>query len=420
MILNINKDNYNKYINDNTPILVEFSAPWCVYCRRLAPVLQEVSEKYNDVLKFGVVNIDDEPDIAEKEKVEVIPTIFIYRNGKILGSTINPNSKNELEKFINDSLNKKEDDDTNTEDVYDMIIIGGGPAGYTCALYAARAGLKTIVLEKLSAGGQMALSEQIDNYPGFEDGITGFSLAEKMRKCAEKFGAMSHMEEVVSVNLLPKLKSVETKQGTLYGKTVVVATGANPRELGLANEKELVGKGVSYCAFCDGMFYRDKTVVVVGGGNSAAEDAIVLSKICKKVIMIHHLDTMQATKIYQDSIMQKENIEINWNSVVEEIIVDKRVTGVRMKNISNEKEKIIDCDGVFIGIGRVAATELVKGQLNIDKNNYIVADESTQTNIPGVFAVGDVRTKDLRQIVTAVSDGAVAVHYAEKYLTDKY
>ena len=217
--------------------------------------------------------------------------------------------------------------------VYDMVIIGGGPGGYTAVLYAARAGLDVIVLEKLSAGGQMALTHQIDNYPGFEEGIDGFTLAEKMQAQAERFGAQSEYAEVHSVDLNANPKVIETSEGTFYGKTVVFATGAGPRELGAPKEKELVGRGVAYCAACDGMFYKGKTVVVVGGGNSAAADALLLSRIAKKVIIVHRRDTLRATKIYHEPLMKAENVEFQWNSVVEELLHEKKVTGVRLKNV---------------------------------------------------------------------------------------
>ncbi len=200
--------------------------------------------------------------------------------------------------------------------VYDMIIIGGGPGGYTAALYAARAGLKTLVLEKLSAGGQMALTHQLDNYPGFEEGIDGFELAEKMRRQAERFGAVTEYAQVTGVNLSASPKILETSEGTFHGRTVVIATGAEPRELGLPGEQRLVGKGVAYCASCDGMFYRGKTVAVVGGGNSAAADALLLSRIAKKVILIHRRDTLRATKIYHKALQDAENVDFRWNSEV--------------------------------------------------------------------------------------------------------
>ena len=305
-----------------------------------------------------------------------------------------------------------------TEHVYDMIIIGGGPGGYTAALYAARAGLDVVVLEMLSAGGQMALSHQIDNYPCFV-GVDGFTLAEKMQEGAESFGAKTEYAEVYSTDLNTDPKIVNTSEGTFYGKTVVVATGANPKELGISGEAGLVGRGVSYCASCDGMFFKGKTVCVVGGGNTAAAEAVTLSRIAEKVYIIHRRDTLRATKIYHEQLNKLENVEFLWNSAVEEFVVDGRVKGVKLKNTITGELAEIPCDGVFISIGRKPASDIFASQLQTDEGGYIIADESTRTNIPGVYAVGDVRTKALRQIITAASDGAVAVHYAEEYLAEK-
>lgn len=303
--------------------------------------------------------------------------------------------------------------------IYDTIIIGGGPGGYTAALYAARAGLKTLVLEKLSAGGQMALSSRIDNYPGFPEGIDGFSLGLKMQESAEQFGAKTELAEVFSADLAGDPKVVNTSEGTFYGKTVILSTGANPRDLGIAGEKELIGSGVNYCAACDGMFYRGKTVVIVGGGNTAAADALMLSRICKKVILVHRRDTLRATKIYHEPLLKAENVEFRWNSAVTELLHGEKLTGVKIKDLLTGEETALDCDGIFVSIGRKPASELAAGQLTLDAGGYIVADESTRTSLPGVFAVGDVRTKALRQVVTAVADGALAAHYAEEYLAAK-
>ena len=300
--------------------------------------------------------------------------------------------------------------------VYDMIVVGGGPAGYTAALYAARAGLTTLVLEKLSAGGQMALTEQIDNYPGFEEGIDGFTLAEQMQRQAEKFGARTEYAEVEKLDLNASPKVLDTSEGTFLAKTVAFAAGANPRELGIPDEAALVGRGVAYCAACDGMRYKGKTVVVVGGGNSAAADALILSRIAQKVILVHRRDTLRATKVYHEPLMKTENLEFRWNSTVSALLHEEELTGVRLKDTVTGAETELPCDAVFVSIGRKPATELVKDQLELDRSGYIVADESTRTSIPGVFAVGDVRTKPLRQVVTAVADGAVAVHMAEEYL----
>lgn len=301
--------------------------------------------------------------------------------------------------------------------IYDMVIIGGGPAGYTAALYAARAGLDVILLERLSAGGQMALTGEIDNYPGFEDGIDGFTLGMKMQKGAERFGAKTEYDEVLSVDFSESIKRVKTANNVFCGKTVVISSGANPRELGINNEREMIGKGIHYCAHCDGRFYKDKTVVVVGGGNSAAADALYLSRLAKKVYVVHRRNTLRATKIYHEPLLKAENVEFIWNSTVEELISDNKVNGVKVKNVIDESVNELVCDGVFISIGRKPATEFLKDAVILDENGYVVADESTRTNVDGVYAVGDVRAKVLRQVVTAVSDGAVAVHYAEEYLS---
>ena len=285
------------------------------------------------------------------------------------------------------------------EQIYDMIVIGGGPAGYTAALYAARSGLSVVVLEKLSAGGQMALTEQIDNYPGFESGIDGFTLGEKMQQSAERFGAVTELAEVYKASLSGRIKTLDTSEGVFQGRTVVIATGASPRSLGVPGEEALVGKGVHYCAACDGAPYRGKTVAVVGGGNSAAADALTLSRIAKKVYLIHRRDSLRATKVYHEPLMAAPNVEFCWNSTVSALLHNNRLTGLRLKDVNT-------------------GAELFQGELALDSSGYIIADESTRTSIPGVFAAGDVRTKALRQVVPAVSDGAVAVHYAEEYLAE--
>ncbi len=304
------------------------------------------------------------------------------------------------------------------ERIYDMVIIGGGPAGYTAALYASRAGFDTVVLERLSAGGQMAITDIIDNYPGFEKGIDGFSLGMKMQKGAERFGAKTQYCEVISVDFSDKIKRVKTTDGTVLAKTVVISTGADPKELGLKNEKELIGKGVHYCAHCDGRFYKDKTVIVVGGGNSAVSDALYLSKIAKKVYVVHRRNVLRADKVYHKPLMEAENAEFLWNSTVSGFIVEGKLTGARVKKLGNGREEDIAADGVFISIGRKPATEFLGDTLELDKSGYIIADETTKTNIAGVFAAGDVRTKALRQIVTATADGAAAVHFAGEYITE--
>ena len=303
--------------------------------------------------------------------------------------------------------------------LYDVIVVGGGPAGYTAALYAARAGLATLVIEKLYAGGQMTQTSQIENYPGYPEGIDGVTLGMNMEKSAKRFGAETVNTEVLSVQLHGAVKTLETGKGTYYAKTVIVATGAGHKHLGLPEEETLIGRGVAYCAACDGMFYRGKTVAVVGGGNSAAADALTLSRIASKVYLIHRRDTLRAEKIYREQLDKAENVEFLWNSRVSQLLSEEKLTGIKLENVTSGEERVLDLDGLFVSVGMQPATKLFGGQLELDKNGYIVAGESTQTSIPGVYAVGDVRTKEVRQIITAAADGAVAVHYAQMYLASR-
>ena len=300
--------------------------------------------------------------------------------------------------------------------IYDMIIVGGGPGGYTAALYAARAGLDVMLIERLSAGGQMNLTGQIDNYPGFPEGVDGFQLSYNMQQQAERFGAKTKYAEVLKLELEGELKSVQTNEGIYKAKTVVISTGANPSQLGVERENEMIGRGVGYCAHCDGMFYRGKSVVVVGGGNSAVAEALYLSRIAKEVILVHRRDTLRATQIYHKPLQEASNIRFVWNSEVVELLGEDVLSGVKVKNLKNGEVEQLDVQGLFVSIGRKPATDLVKEQLTLDDAGYIMAGEATETNLPGVYAVGDVRVKELRQIVTAVADGAMAAHMAEQYL----
>ena len=302
--------------------------------------------------------------------------------------------------------------------LYDMIVIGGGPAGYTAAFYAARSGLSVLVLEKLSAGGQMTNTEQIDNYPGFPEGIGGFELGERMQKGALRFGAENQFSEVKSVELSGQVKIVRTRKKEFQARTVVLAAGAYPRKTGVEGEDRFAGRGVAYCAACDGMFYKDKTVAVYGGGNSAVEDALLLSRICKKVYLIHRRDTLRATKVYQDALFGS-SVELVWNSRVTAFLGDKHLSGVEIDDTKTGEKRELSLDGIFVSIGRIPDTGLFEGQVDMDEAGYLIADETTRTNLPGVFAAGDVRTKQLRQVITAAADGAAAAWNAEQYLAEE-
>lgn len=412
--MNINAEQLRELIENKETFLVDFWAPWCPHCRKISHAYEQIAEEYAGTMKVVKLDMDEDDGLWEELGVELIPTLRLYVDGEVVDSTVAPESKAAIDAFLSGILPKEAKQDDGH--IHDVVVIGGGPGGYTAALYASRAGLDTLVVEKLSAGGQMALTYQIDNYPGFADGIGGYELGEQMQRQAERFGARTKNAQVLGVDLKANPKVLHTSEGTVYGKTVILATGANPRELGIAGERELVGRGVAYCAACDGMFYKGKTVVVIGGGNSAAADALLLSRIARKVIMVHRRDTLRATKVYHEPLMKAENVEFRWNSVVTKLIHENRLTGVLLKNVQTGEEEQISADGVFVSVGRKPATELFTGQIDLDQAGYIAAGENTQTNIPGVFAVGDVRTKLLRQVVTAVADGAVAVHMAEEFL----
>ena len=302
-------------------------------------------------------------------------------------------------------------------DIYDLAILGGGPAGITAAIYASRARLNTIWIDKnFAPGGQITATYEVDNYPGMP-GISGMDLGEAFGEHARKLGLEPQREKILSLeNISGEIKTIRTKKHEYQAKTLILAFGAEHRKLDIPGEDDLGGLGVSYCATCDGAFYKDRTAVVVGGGNVAAEDAVFLSGLCEKVYLVHRRDALRADKALQEKVFACENIEMVWDSVPLEILGQEEVTGLKIRNVKTEEERELKADGVFIAVGIVPSTALVKDQLKLDENGYICAGEYGVTNAPGVFAAGDIRTKALRQVVTAVSDGANAVASAQKYL----
>jgi len=302
------------------------------------------------------------------------------------------------------------------QQVWDVLIVGGGPAGYAAALYCARAGLSALVLESTAIGGQLSTTEEVDNYPGIAETVIGIELAGQMQQGAARFGAETRFAQVTALELGGLLKKAKTADSTLTGRTVIYAAGAGPRTLDVPGETDLRGKGVSYCAACDGAFFRGKTVAVLGGGNSAAAEALTLARLCKRVYLLHRRDTMRAEKSYLQALEQTPNLTFCWNARIEKILGEQMVTGILYRDLILGQTQALSCDGVFVAIGRKPSTELLTGQVTLDTHGYILADETTRTNLPGVFAAGDVRAKPLRQIVTAAADGAVAAHFAEEYL----
>ena len=300
--------------------------------------------------------------------------------------------------------------------MYDLIIIGGGPAGLTAGLYNARARLNVLLLERLAPGGQVLTTDWVENYPGFPEGISGFDLIDKMKAQAENFGLQIRNEEVVRLELSDKRKAVITDKESLETKAIILACGATPRKIGIEGEELLTGKGISYCATCDGPFYRDQEVAVIGGGDTAVEEAIFLTRFCSKIHLIHRRDRLRAIELLQERARAEEKIEIVWDTVPLKILGDNGVEGIELKNVKTEEITNKKVQGVFIFIGTKPNTDLVKDLVNLDENGFIVTDNNLETSIPGVFAAGDVRAKLFRQIATAVGEGAAASFSAERYL----
>jgi thioredoxin reductase (NADPH) len=302
---------------------------------------------------------------------------------------------------------------------YDVIIIGGGPAGLTAGLYTSRARLNSLLIENGLLGGQMTTTELIENYPGFPQGVTGEELSRLMEEQARRFGLEIVNQEIAEVDVHGEEKRVKTSEAEYLGKTLIICTGAEYRKLGVPGEKEFAGRGVSYCATCDGAFFRDNRIVVVGGGDSALTEALFLTKFVKELTVIHRRDALRATKIYQERAFANPKIKFLWNSIVQEIKGNKVVQSVLVKNVKSEEIREFDAEGVFLFVGLTPRTEFLKGSIEQDEEGYIVTNANCETSEMGVFAAGDCTKRLLRQIATAVGDGATAAFAAEKYLEVK-
>lgn len=307
------------------------------------------------------------------------------------------------------------------EKIYDVVIIGAGPAGLAAGLYAGRARLDTLIIEQAKDGGQIVITAEIENYPGGVENESGVTLTQRMAKQAEGFGAKKVKDTIVDVELEGEVKHLTGLKGDYYAKTVIIATGANPRPIGCPGEKELTGKGVSYCATCDGAFFEDLPIYVVGGGDSAVEEALYLTKFGRKVTIIHRRDELRAAKSIQEKAFANKKLDFMWNSVVVELSGDGILDTMVVENVKTKERTVIKADeddgtfGVFVFIGFTPHAQLFEGKLDMEKG-YIITDEDMHTSIPGVFAAGDVRKKSLRQVVTATADGAIAATQAGKYI----
>jgi thioredoxin reductase (NADPH) len=308
--------------------------------------------------------------------------------------------------------------DKERREVEDLVIIGGGPAGFTAALYAARALLSPLVLVGQAAGGQAATTDVMENYPGFPEGVGGMAIAQSMQDQAERFGARMVFDQVTAVDLTTRPFLLTTWGGEVRAQTVIVAMGASPRKLGVPGEEKFIGRGVSFCATCDGFFYKDRDVIVVGGGDSAIEEGIFLTKFARTLTVVHRRDQLRAIKINQERAFANLKMRFVWDTVVEEVLGEDRVTGVRVRNVKTGEKDVIAADGVFVYIGLLPNSQLFEGQLELDEQGYIVADRRQHTNIPGVFAAGDVQDPLYRQVVIAAGTGAAAAIEAERFLSE--
>lgn len=305
------------------------------------------------------------------------------------------------------------------EKLYDAIIVGGGPAGLATGIYAGRALLNTLLIQGDIPGGQAAITDAIENYPGFPEGISGFELMTRMQKQAEKFGITIVKDKITHIGKTGAIFELNTKKNTYKSKAVILTSGTIPRKINVPGEEEFTGKGVSYCATCDAAFFKNKTVAVVGGGDSAVKEALFLTKFVDKLYLIHRRDKLRAEQIIIKRLLENPKVKPIWNCVPTAIKGGSKVESIEIKNLKDNTLSKIDVDGVFVFIGNVPKTEMIKENLNLDKNGYIITDENMATTVPGLFVAGDIRSKMLRQVTTAVSDGAIAAISAEHYLESK-
>jgi len=302
---------------------------------------------------------------------------------------------------------------------YDVVIIGGGPAGLSAGLYAARAGLSTLLMEKGIFGGQIANAERVENYPGFPEGISGFELGQLLHQQATKYGLETVAAEVTAIELVEKGKVVKTTEGEYQAKAVIVAAGAEPNQLGVPGEERLLGRGISYCATCDGPLFRDQVVAVIGGGDSAVEEGLSLTRFASRVILIHRRDQLRATKLLQQRAFANQKMEFLWDTVVEEILGDGKVKGLSLCNVKTGERSTIEVSGVFIYVGLHPNTEFLRGLLPLDAQGHVVTTGEMKTEKAGIFAAGDIRQNSPRQVITAAADGATAALSAERFLSEQ-
>jgi len=421
MVREINANEFEEVVlNSKKPVVVDFYSTDCPPCAQLKPIFHRLSEVYKDHMEFVEIYRQGNKDFALSLGVKGSPTLVFFKDGKETGERLNgyiskPDLRKAIEKVIGFSLLDKEPEKVEC----DVLIMGGGPAGLTAALYSARANLKTVVIDESTTGGQAANTYYIENYPGTEGQIEGKKLTENMRKQAESFAAViDDLKEVFEIKLTDDEKFVRTEDKIYYPKAVIIAMGAQPRKLPAEGEAEFRGKGIHYCAICDGAMYEGKHVAIIGGGNSAIQEALYLTNIADKITVIHEFDNLQASSVLQEKAFSNPKINFIWESHVVKANGDGMLKSLTYKNLKTGELNDIEVDGAFVYIGLTPKTDLFKGVLDLNDYGYIKANDDLMTNVKGVFVAGDIRDKKIRQVVTAAGDGAVAAVSAERYIQE--
>lgn len=419
-VLHINADEFESVVlQSQTPVILDFYSDECPPCEALAPIFNKMNEKYGEHIKFVKMHRQHNREFATSIRVTSSPTLMFYHNGvevghRLMGYMNKPQVRKAIEEILGDVIPPAPMQEVDC----DVIILGAGPAGLSAALYAARARMDVVVIDQAIPGGQAASTYHIANYPGTPGIISGPALVENMKAQAEMFGArIEDLKEVLEIDFIGKVKRVQTEDTVYRGKVAIVATGSVPRTLPAVGSDEFKGRGVHYCATCDGAMYQDRRVIVVGGGSSAMEEAVFLTRFASEVIIVHRSERFRAAAIEVEHARQNPKIKFITSTIIKQVNGQGHGIGsVVLENVNTGEETEFPIDGVFVFIGNQPMTDMCSGEIDLDDDGYIVADEDCQTNIAGVYVAGDIRSKPIRQVVTAAADGAVAGIMSERYV----